>query len=264
MNIVTPTSRLFENQEVAARISQLSDSVEARPELNVAIPPSAKVSHCHVSAPRFDLNMLWSDLDKKDLLTLLSRFLDSLPVISFHLARDCVDVGLDEHGRYIPKSSPLAPAELLENCMANVAWLREEVDSELLVENNNFHDTGAYEISTSPSFISSVLDSCDLGLLFDSAHAAVSAHNLGIPETQYVEALPLERTKQVHVSGHTINRGKAVDAHNLPDLGLVLTAINLSRERTGKNPPITIEYYKDGDALLDLLARIRASQSTTS
>jgi uncharacterized protein len=52
-----------------------------------------------------------------------------------------------------------------------------------------------------PAVVRSVIEACDCGLLFDISHARRAAHALGMDAREYIALLPVERTREIHLSG---------------------------------------------------------------
>ena len=59
-------------------------------------------------------------------------------------------------------------------------------DIEILIENNNYYPTKAYDIITDADFISNLVYDNNIGFLFDQAHAEITAHNQKIKYEEYV------------------------------------------------------------------------------
>lgn len=253
MRIVTPASKLFLDAANSRKISDASASLELRPELKIPAREWQSFSHCHVSDPVFDINLKW-EIGVKDRLEQLLESASGTPAtLSFHLARDCVGTQTDQDGRYIPAGRLMERNEMISNIADNTQWLRNHYGSEVLIENNNYYNTGAYDIATDPEFISEAIVSTGVGFLFDFAHAVVSAHNLGTNFSQYVEELPLDRVKQIHVSSPRLRKGEMLDSHELPDLDVVRAAVDLVTEKTAQIPAVSIEYYKSVEHLVGFL-----------
>jgi uncharacterized protein (UPF0276 family) len=59
-----------------------------------------------------------------------------------------------------------------------------------------------------PDLIRRVVEQAGCGLLLDISHARLSAHYLGIPETEYLAQLPTQRIREMHIAGvHTLPDG---------------------------------------------------------
>ncbi len=52
-----------------------------------------------------------------------------------------------------------------------------------------------------PETIHQVVNAADCGFLFDLSHARLSAEMLGIDPREYIHRLPIERTREIHVTG---------------------------------------------------------------
>lgn len=61
-------------------------------------------------------------------------------------------------------------------------------------------------VVSEPAVIRQVIEACDCGLLLDLAHARLSAESLNMDVLAYIEALPVERLRELHVTGVGENR----------------------------------------------------------
>lgn len=62
-----------------------------------------------------------------------------------------------------------------------------------------------------PEVISAILDEANCGLLFDLSHACITADTLGMDARAYIEALPLHRMRELHVTGIEMLDGRLED-----------------------------------------------------
>ena len=58
-----------------------------------------------------------------------------------------------------------------------------------------------FHLSSDPELISKAIVETDTGLLLDISHARISADTLGIDYQSYIERLPLDRIREVHITG---------------------------------------------------------------
>jgi uncharacterized protein len=98
--------------------------------------------------------------------------------------------------------------EMVKERMRNVLKLwKENLDIDILIENvpyTSYYETNSPKIikhSVSPKLINEVCTENEVGLLLDIAHAKVAASGLGMSIEDYLEALPLERVKEIHAVG---------------------------------------------------------------
>jgi uncharacterized protein (UPF0276 family) len=68
-----------------------------------------------------------------------------------------------------------------------------------------------------PEVINIVLEEANCGFLFDISHARISAKTLGIDEKVYIEALPLHRVRELHVTGIETVNGQPEDHMPMAD-----------------------------------------------
>lgn len=261
MLIASPRSSLFERPEDARRILDASDALEVRHAAHGAEVDGTGLFHCELS-----LVAPWNRDEAGEIGAAASAVVDAggrLEVVSFHLASRYVRNRV-EGGAFVGEGDPMTREAMLAHAARNALLARESCPgANLLVENNNHLGTDAYELVTDPGFIGDLAAHAGVGLLLDVAHARITARNTGVDERDYLMALPLGSVRQVHLSRHGSDGARAWDAHEpldehdwryfkelrplLPDLRYV-----------------TIEYYRDADALLAQLARLRSILGDTS
>jgi uncharacterized protein (UPF0276 family) len=177
------------------------------------------------------------------------------PWFSLHLGFASERVRFEGH--MLPESVPLDRDTLFERIVANVRRAKERVPIPLLLENLDYCPEGAYEHVCDPVFIRAVLEATDTGLLLDLAHLQVSASWFGIAPEAMLDALPLERVVEVHVSGPRPVVGN--DAR-LDDVHETLTErdVELLRGVLQRATPraVVLEYRREALALRGQLARL--------
>ena len=100
--------------------------------------------------------------------------------------------------------------------------------------------------------IRQVVESTDTGFLLDLAHAAISARHLGLDEREYVASLPVDRIRELHVSGTRLDGdGLWQDHYPMADHDWLLFEWAIERIRAGDWPRpwlVTVEYGGVGPA----------------
>ena len=152
---------------------------------------------------------------------------------------------------------PLPPADRLEaRLVRRVAHLIPALRLPVILENMPANRVLKNAFESDPAMIRRVLDGLDVGLLLDLAHARVAAtfHQLDVRD--YLAQLPLERVRQIHLSGAREVGGVLQDAHEtLSEADYDLFQWTLSRTRP---EIVTLEYYRDDQpALQEMLVRLR-------
>lgn len=259
MRIVTPVSELFKDPKLGVDLCSVSDSLEARPDLDIPNFLWAKpISHVHFSHPSLDAHLMWSGDERRRVLEAVEQFQETLGTISFHLSRDYDSPSQNAAGQFIPTGVRLEESQMMANCEQNVAWLRSIFPGEILLENNNYFATGAYETVTNPTFIGQLVSNCADGLLFDIAHAKVSSNNLGVPDRDYLDKLLTVPIGQIHLSRPQLTEsGIMIDDHGLPSYSDFYDLIDILGPEAISRIPITVEHYKDSNGIKDFITSIR-------
>ncbi len=253
IKIATPISTLFREAEFIERIVSLSDCLEVR-EHSMLLPQFnlPRIYHCDLG-----LEKIWSD---RDLAITASTFRDHQVsgLVSLHL-KSCYARPTLINGAFYPGFKRLTEKEIYSQATSNLAGLREALDSDLniLVENNNYYPTGAYDIVTDPEFITRLVQSLGIGLLLDLPHAMVTAWNHDASLDWYLNRLDLTLVRQLALSGDPVWKNSFYyDSHAeisettwecLP--GIIARCPNLQF--------MSIEYYQDEEKLLAMTKRLR-------
>lgn len=107
----------------------------------------------------------------------------------------------------------------------------------VIVENEPYHPGLALRPACEPAVIRAVVEEVGCGLLLDLSHARISARALGVDPWAYLGALPLARTRELHLTGLQVFdarwdaylRGKGADTAPLaPYLGRWLDHLPLT------------------------------------
>ena len=256
IKITTPISTLWDTKSNVNLIKLNSDFFEDRPFNNFNHPPSisskVKAFHCDTIQPIHKLNIKDFDYIK----SIVSKY-PNLEIISFHCAY-CSSKCFKHDGVGYIDGYCYTEEELKFNMKKNIPLIKEIVgDIKILIENNNYYPTKAYDIIANPNFISEIVYDNDIWFLFDQAHAEISAHNLKIKYEDYIQNLPLDRCKQIHLckmgynpSLYSKNFYLAEDYHLAPKFEEFQKTLKIINEYP-LIEYLTIEYYKDINGLLD-------------
>lgn len=151
---------------------------------------------------------------------------------------------------------PLTEAALAVFCR-NVDRAQEAFGRRILVENpSTYFDFAASRIPE-PEFIAELVRRAGCGLLLDVNNIHVSAHNRGFDADDYLAALPLEATGEIHIAGHAARSiaGESVliDNHGSRVIEPVWRLLAAALARTGP-VPVLVEWDTDIPELGVLLA----------
>lgn len=137
--------------------------------------------------------------------------------------------------------------EALEVVCANVQIAQETLRRPILLENPSSYLVFPEDEMPEWAFMSEVARRTGCYLLLDVNNVYVSAHNHGFSPIDYLQGLPLDRVRQVHLAGHTPGP-IAIDTHDravcdgvwaLFDRALALTGpVAVMIERDDAIPPL--------------------------
>ena len=262
MNISTPISTLWNSKENIELIKKYSNSFEGRPSNNfyqyTEVFDKDLTFHCDIIQPIHKLEQ--SDFEY------IKQIVDTYPnlkIISFHCAYNSSNCFKNKGKGYVDGYC-YSEEELKSNMSYNIPKIKQILgDIDILIENNNYYPTKAYDIVTDANFISDIIYDNNIWFLFDQAHAEVTAHNLKIDYNDYINNLPLDKCKQIHLCKMGYNESLysknfyLAEDHHLP-LGLE-EYIKL-KQILNKYPLVeylTVEYYKDIKGLLNSITLIK-------
>ncbi len=149
-----------------------------------------------------------------------------------------------------------APDPLERRFIHQVRRLSTKVNLPLIIENMPATTLLNNRFELDPATIRRVLSTLDTGLLLDLAHARVAAEFQKMTVEDYLLELPLERVREIHISGVREVDGVLRDAHEtLWEADYELLAWVLERV---KPEVVTLEYFReDQQALKEMLIRLR-------
>lgn len=251
VKIATPISHLFENKEYAELIVRHSDCLECRDESFGSPLLKQELFHCGVQPIHRLIEEDFRYLEE------IKKNKPDLKLLSFHMASSC-DKPYIKNGVFEKGGREYSEKEALKNAAINFRRIRGIFNQgvKFAVENTNYYPTKAYKYVTDASFISRIVKENNINLVFDIAHAWITAHNRGIDYEEYRDSLPLDKAIQIHLSSFRVLRNNlAYDAHDYPKAREFAEARRLLKN--GRLKYLTVEYYKNIRYLLRSLKLLR-------
>jgi uncharacterized protein len=174
------------------------------------------------------------------------------PWLSMHLGFSAEIVRFNGH--MLPVSASLERETVWSRSFRALKTARDGIQVPLLIENLDYCPEGAYEHVCEPVFIREMAEALDCGLLLDLAHARVSADWLGYEIEEYLQALPLRRVVEIHLSSPRRIGERLDDSHEeLTTLDERLLAGILQETDPAA---VVIEYVRDVESLRSQLGRV--------
>ena len=149
--------------------------------------------------------------------------------------------------------------EALDIVCANIDHAQDVLGRALLIENPSSYLTFAESEITEWEFIAAMAARTGCALLLDVNNIYVSAQNHGFDALTYLEGIPANRVRQIHLAGHTQGEHLLIDTHDQPVCDPVWALYDAACARFG---PVATMIERDDnipalDVLLDELAEAR-------
>jgi uncharacterized protein (UPF0276 family) len=106
--------------------------------------------------------------------------------------------------------------EALDHVVGRVLQVQERLGRQILLENVSSYVTFTQSAVPEWEFLAEVARRADCLLLFDVNNVYVSAFNHEFDPLAYLDAVPGERVRQIHLAGHENNGTHIIDTHDHP------------------------------------------------
>jgi uncharacterized protein (UPF0276 family) len=133
--------------------------------------------------------------------------------------------------------------EALDVVCDNLGRAQDALGRALLLENPSSYVTFPQDEMTEWEFLRRVAKRTGCHLLLDVNNIVVSGHNHGFDAADYLDGLPLERVRQIHLAGHTPGP-IAIDTHDRSVPGAVWSLYAQAIARLG---PVATTIERDAD-----------------
>ena len=110
---------------------------------------------------------------------------------------------------------PYTQASLQHIC-DRIGRVQDVLGHRLVIENPSTYVAFAANEMAEWEFVGEMLRRADCELLLDVNNVYVSSVNHGFDPRQYINAIPAERVRQIHLAGHETRDGYLVDTHDHP------------------------------------------------
>jgi uncharacterized protein (UPF0276 family) len=116
--------------------------------------------------------------------------------------------------RYVHDLLPLPyTEEALQHVSERVQQAQDFLGRRLLIENPSSYLSFTHDEIPEWEFLAALADKADCDLLFDVNNAYVSANNRGTDPMMYIDTLPQERIREIHLAGYEEHAGYLFDTH---------------------------------------------------
>lgn len=151
--------------------------------------------------------------------------------------------------------------EAAEHTVRRIREAQARFEVPLVFENPTWYAAMPGSTMDEASFLSSVIGEAGCGMLLDVNNVHVNSANHGGDPYGFIDRMPLDRVRQIHLAGHTRRPGLTVDTHRGPISDEVWALYRHALRRAGRLIPTLIEWDTDippVDVVLDEVDRARA------
>ncbi|ODB87576.1 hypothetical protein A3196_07775 [Candidatus Thiodiazotropha endoloripes] len=106
--------------------------------------------------------------------------------------------------------------EALDHVVERIVKVQDYLGRQMLIENVSSYVSYNESQLTEWEFLREVVERADCLMLLDINNIYVSAFNHHFDPVEYLRAMPSERIYQIHLAGHTQEKGLIVDTHDHP------------------------------------------------
>lgn len=156
--------------------------------------------------------------------------------------------------------------EVVRHVAPRIREVAERLERPVLVENITCYAVMPGSRMTEGEFVTAVVEEAGCGLLLDVSNVYVNAKNQGDDPMERLFALPIERTGQIHLAGHTDEGDRLVDTHAAPVVDEVWEMYAAVIRELGRPVSTLVEWdqHIPGlEAVLDEADRARALTEST-
>jgi hypothetical protein len=163
-------------------------------------------------------------------------------------------------GRFLNDLLPLPyTEEALAHVAHRVAAVQDYLGREILVENISSYLRYRHDSIPEWEFLCELSARSGCGLLLDVNNVYVSAQNHGFDPLTFIDAVPAERVREIHLAGFEEEDGLLIDTHSRPVHDAVWDLFHYTIRRIGPRPTL-IEWDADLPPLDTLVAQARRAE----
>jgi uncharacterized protein (UPF0276 family) len=153
--------------------------------------------------------------------------------------------------------------EALAHVVERVGAVQDYLGCRILLENVSSYVTYSDSTMTEWDFLREIAERSDCEILLDVNNIYVSGFNHGFDPRVFIDAMPAERVRQIHLAGHTRHADYIVDTHDHPIVDPVWQLYETAIRRLG---PVATMIERDDHIppLEDLIRELDRARETAA
>lgn len=150
--------------------------------------------------------------------------------------------------------------EAVRHIAERIKRVQDYIERPLILENISYYMELPHAEISEAQFLGEVLEKADCGLLLDVNNVYVNSINLNFDPYKYLAAIPLDRTVQMHVAGHSHGDEVIIDTHGAPVIEPVFDLLTYVLERVPVKA-VMLERDQNYPPFEDILAELEEIRS---
>jgi uncharacterized protein (UPF0276 family) len=151
-------------------------------------------------------------------------------------------------------------AEALRHLTQRIRQVQDFLEQRLVIENVSSYVTYRSSEMTEWEFITALTAEADCDLLLDVNNVYVSSVNHGFDAREFLDAMPANRVRQIHLAGHSHQGDFLIDTHDTAVPQVVWDLYRHTVQRLGQVPSM-IERDANIPALGALLSEVQTARA---
>ena len=134
--------------------------------------------------------------------------------------------------------------EAIAHIATRAAEVRARLEVPLVLENPTYYSVMPGSTMDEATFLTTLLTAADCGMLLDVNNVWVNARNHGYDAQAFIDRMPMDRVRQLHMAGHDYNEplDTIVDTHGAAVRDEVWALYRYTLQRAGRLIPTVIEW----------------------
>lgn len=167
------------------------------------------------------------------------------------------------HGHNMHDLLPLPyTEESLAIVVRNVRRVQDYLERPIVLENVSSYLSYSADTITEWDFVAAVAEESDSFILLDLNNVYVSSVNHGFDPVKYLESMPVDRVRQIHLAGHTVIGSGIIDSHDQAVADPVWDLYADAVRRFGPVPTM-IERDENIPSLAELVKELQIARSVS-
>jgi len=167
--------------------------------------------------------------------------------------------GVDHHNLHDLLPMPYTE-EALRHLCGRIQQVQDFLGRQILIENVSSYVSFAHDEMPEWEFIAALTQRADCLLLLDVNNVHVSSVNHGFDPHRFIDAMPRDRVRQIHLAGHEDHGEYLIDTHDQPVSDPVWDLYAYTVRRLGAVPTM-IERDDNIPPLPELLAELERART---